>query len=361
MEQFRPVDVVRRDAELASALHRSVPAALGELYAQHGATVHAVAAVGTRDVQRAGELTSAVFAAAWQRSSEIEPGDDFAPWLVRLLRQLDDDGGGALAGDEVVWAVRSAVDSLAPERREVLRLHHLEQLDRPTIAERLDTDTGQVDADLDRAQRRVARLVEPAAGGADGDTAALLADELFWSEPPPDLGQSITGAVAVDVEPSTDEAPSGLAGAFARRSWIRPGIIGAALAVLTIFGGVVVLSALSGTPERDTTDVELTPTGVVADASGTVRVTSFDAGLELVLEAPTLPRQIDGAFYQAWVGTDDGQLIPAGTFRQGGRITLWAGVERERAVSFVITLEAPASGDDIGQASSDDVVLRASL
>ncbi len=368
MEQFRPVHVVRHDAELATALRDGDAAAAGALYEDHGAVVHAIASVATRDGERAADITEAVFVHAWHHGGEVEPGDDFAPWLAQIARQLIDADAAGVAAEELVWAVRAAVDSLDDSRREVLRLRHVDGLDRDAIARRVGIDPVDVDAHVERGERRVEHRVDSVASRDGAVVAALLADPLLWSDPPPDLAERIGAAIAAtnvgDEESGSATAarsPGGLAGLLAGRTWIRPALVGAATAVVALFAGVVVLSALSGTPERETTSVELTPTGAIADVGGTVQVTTFDSGLEIVLDAPTLPMRIDATFYQAWVGTADGELVPVGTFRRGDRITMWAGVERDRVDSFVITLEAPAPGDDIGQASSDDVVLRASL
>ncbi|NND74918.1 MAG: hypothetical protein HKN44_07910 [Ilumatobacter sp.] len=362
MELFRPVHVVRQDAEIATALRDGDTAAVGALYAGHGAVLYSVAAVAAGDPARAAELTQRVVVQAWRDAGDIEPGDDFAPWLASITRRfVDADGGAAPAPDvDLVWAVRVAVDSLDADRREMLRLSRLEGVDRTAIADLGDTDPDDVRAQLERAERRVASVASPSVPSVAAEVVpALLSDPMFWLDPPPDLSDRINVAVAADVgarPPSIGDTRSS-----SQSSWVRPALLGALAAITLVFGGVVVLSALSGTTERDAVTAELTPTGLVLDVSGDVSITSFDAGLEVVLDAPNLPRGIDGTFYQAWVGTTDGALVPVGTFRRGGRITMWAGVELDRVASFVVTLESAVPGDDGGQSSSGDVVLRAAF
>jgi hypothetical protein len=147
-----------------------------------------------------------------------------------------------------------------------------------------------------------------------------------------------------------------------RRTWIRPALLGAAAAITFLFGGIVVLSALGGVDVgSDTFSAELTSTGLLPDVGGDIEVTSFDSGLRIDLEAPGLPRRDDGKFYEGWVRTADGDLFPVGTFHDGSKVTLWAGVELDRIELFTITLEEAASGNDPGQDSSGEIVLRTAI
>ena len=97
------------------------------------------------------------------------------------------------------------------------------------------------------------------------------------------------------------------------------------------------------------------------DVGGSIDVTSFDSGLRIDLEAPGLPRRDDGKFYEGWVRTADGDLLSVGTFHEGSNVTLWAGVELDRIELFMITLEEAVGGNDSGQGSSDEVVLRTAI
>ena len=123
----------------------------------------------------------------------------------------------------------------------------------------------------------------------------------------------------------------------------------------------MVLSALSGVDETETFSAELISTGLIPDVGGDVDISSFDSGLRIDLVAPGLPRRDDGTFYEGWVRTADGGLVPVGTFHDGDEVTLWAGVELDRVELFTITLETVVAPDDPGHASSGEVVLRAEL
>lgn len=355
MELFRPVHVVQRDADVAVALRARNPQALAILLAEHGDAVFAVALDATGDRERATDAAAGTFTNAWERADDVEPGDDFAPWLLDLaLEQLGPAGERPRA--ELAWVVVAALRTLDDEVRELVRLRSEEQLSVDDLAARTGIDDAAVADRLRRADRRIAHHVAPLGHDDEGRVTELLATPTIWAEPPAELFDRVTSAVPIE---------PGESGGRRRRPrlppWVRPALIGAAVAVLLLVGGVVVLSALSGTVERDTVEASLVPTGEILDVSGDVTITSFPFGIEVVLDAPSLPPRVDGVFYQAWVGTASGDLVPVGSFERGGQITMTAGVDLDRVTSFVITLETPAPGADDGQASSDDVVLRADL
>ena len=194
-----------------------------------------------------------------------------------------------------------------------------------------------------------------------GEFAALLADPTMWDEPGGDLGERIVGAVRSESAVQDPEPDTSIAGATSgkRRSWWRPALLGAAAAVVFLFGGIVVLSALSGVDDRETFSSELTATGVLANVSGDVDIAVYDSGLRIDLDAPTLPRRDNGKFYEGWLKTFDGDLIPVGTFHEGDGVIMWAGVGFDQVEAFTITLEEAAQGQDPGQSSSGEIVLRA--
>ncbi len=198
-------------------------------------------------------------------------------------------------------------------------------------------------------------------GVLDADIVALLADASTWVEPPSGLSDRVVAAVCSEAAFGDDSDPESL-GAAPRRTWFRPALIGAAAAIAFLFGGIIVLSALSGAEiGTDAFSAELTSTGLVSDVGGNIDVTSFDSGLRIDLDAPELPRRDDGEFYAGWMRTADGDLLPVGTFHEGSNVTLWAGVELDRIELFMITLEEAVGGNDSGQGSSDEVVLRTAI
>lgn len=202
-------------------------------------------------------------------------------------------------------------------------------------------------------------------GMLDADIVALLAEASTWVEPPSGLSDRVVAAVRSEATLGADPDPVSrpvLLGAAPRRTWFRPALVGAAAAITFLFGGIIVLSALSGAEVgTDAFSAELTSTGLVPDVGGSIDVTSFDSGLRIDLEAPGLPRRDDGKFYEGWVRTADGDLLSVGTFHEGSNVTLWAGVELDRIELFTITLEEAAGGKGPGQGYSGEIVLRTAI
>ncbi|HKA04139.1 MAG TPA: anti-sigma factor, partial [Acidimicrobiales bacterium] len=64
----------------------------------------------------------------------------------------------------------------------------------------------------------------------------------------------------------------------------------------------------------------------------------------------------NGHFYQAWLKKGD-ILVPVGTFNEGRKVTLWAGVSPKEFTMFTVTREAA----DGNQASSGDRVLAGTI
>jgi len=88
-------------------------------------------------------------------------------------------------------------------------------------------------------------------------------------------------------------------------------------------------------------------------ASGEATLTKTSSGWRIELDASGLPRLDRGRFYQAWLRNRAGVLVPIGTFNEGTKVTLWAGVSPEQFRTLTVTREQ-ANGD---QASSGDKVL----
>ena len=66
-----------------------------------------------------------------------------------------------------------------------------------------------------------------------------------------------------------------------------------------------------------------------------------------------MPRLDDGRFYEAWLKNAGGVLVPIGTFNEGRKVTLWAGVSPQQFTTLTVTRER-ADGD---QTSSGEKVL----
>lgn len=124
----------------------------------------------------------------------------------------------------------------------------------------------------------------------------------------------------------------------------------AATAVLAVAIGLAVFD--SGT-SGERFHAALAPTDLVPGARGEATLTKTSSGWRIDLDATGLPRLEGGRFYEAWLRNPAGVLVPIGTFNEGRKVTLWAGVSPKDFPTLTVTREH-ADGD---QASSGEKVL----
>jgi hypothetical protein len=167
----------------------------------------------------------------------------------------------------------------------------------------------------------------------------VLADPSVWAEPPLDLQERVVAAI-------TEEA-----GAGRRVRRIRYSLLAAAAAVVVAVGLTVGLQATRDEPVQFAGS--MTGTRLAPDAAANVTLTETKNGWKIELHATGLPRRTNGEFYEAWLKSDAGLLVPIGTFNEGADVTLWSGVRPSTFPTLTVTKEV-ADGD---QASSGQVVL----
>jgi hypothetical protein len=154
------------------------------------------------------------------------------------------------------------------------------------------------------------------------------------------------------------EAPAGLRarvevqrGVRRVRMPLRPVLVGAAAAaVLAVAAGLGVFSSGSS---AERFHAALAPTGLLPRATGEATLTKTSSGWRIEVDATGLPRLAGGRFYEAWLRNSAGVLVPIGTFNEGRKVTLWAGVSPKVFPTLTVTRER-ADGD---QASSGEKVL----
>jgi hypothetical protein len=128
-------------------------------------------------------------------------------------------------------------------------------------------------------------------------------------------------------------------------------LVGAPVAaLLAIAIGVSVLSSRSS---GERFHAALAATDLAPDATGEATLTRTASGWRIELDAGGLPRLERGRFYEAWLRNPAGVLVPIGTFNEGRKVTLWAGVSPKTFTTLTITRER-ADGD---QTSSGEKVL----
>jgi anti-sigma factor RsiW len=116
---------------------------------------------------------------------------------------------------------------------------------------------------------------------------------------------------------------------------------GTAAALLAVAVGLTVLrSGSSG----ESFHAVLAATTLVPDAEGEATLTKTSSGWRVALNAKGLPRLAGGRFYEAWLRNAAGVLVPVGTFNEGRKLTLWAGVSPKEFRTLTVTRER-ADGD----------------
>ena len=157
------------------------PDAVRLVYREYGRLVFAVALRSLGQRELAEEATQQTFVQAWRSADTFDPGRELGPWLATIARRVAIDIHrrearraatsleGLAPGDPAVVVlppsaeaieelneVRSAIDELPPDEREVIRLQHLEGLTQTEVAERLGIPLGTVKSRSHRAHRHLA-------------------------------------------------------------------------------------------------------------------------------------------------------------------------------------------------------------
>ena len=168
------------DAELAAGFAAGEETAVRAVYARYAGPILTVAmgTLGKRDL--ADEVVQTTMLNAWRASSSFDPSRDLAPWLYSIARRAAIDvyrrESRAATPAEVTddraatvplsfertweaWEVRSALDRLPPDEREVVRLAHFLGMTHREIAQRLDVPVGTVKSRSNRAYKRLAALL----------------------------------------------------------------------------------------------------------------------------------------------------------------------------------------------------------
>jgi hypothetical protein len=127
------------------------------------------------------------------------------------------------------------------------------------------------------------------------------------------------------------------------------GVAAAAVAAAAIVAVVVVGSGSSGTRFQ----AALGPTPLARGARGQATLTRTSSGWRIHLDATGLPRLAGERYYEAWLRSSAGVLVPIGTFNDGRNVTLWAGVSPASYTVLTVTREQA----DGNQASSGQKVL----
>ena len=211
-------------------------------------------------------------------------------------------------------------------------------------------------------------------GGAEPVALAALADESLPAEKREALEAQVAGsedlaglldeqqrAVSLFRSAAAEvDAPASLRANIdaqerprARRARSTRGFVLAGAAVAAAIVIIAGIALRGGRTSAQQFHAALGATPLSPGAAGNATLTKTTSGWRIQLDATGLPRRDKGLFYEAWLKNAAGTLVPIGTFNEGRRVTLWAGVSPKEFTTFTVTRER-ADGD---QASSGEKVL----
>lgn len=125
----------------------------------------------------AADATQQTFIKAWQAATTYDADRELGPWIYAIARRTAIDiyrkSSRSVASDEVditslppsldtiweVFEVRSAVDRLPDEERQVIKLSHFDGLTHVEIAEHMGIPVGTVKSRSHRAHQRLLELL----------------------------------------------------------------------------------------------------------------------------------------------------------------------------------------------------------
>jgi hypothetical protein len=182
----------------------------------------------------------------------------------------------------------------------------------------------------------------------------LLGSTAAWAEPSADLEDRVVTAIAQEAA-ARPASPGVRRAALLRPRWrwrlSRPafafGGLAAAAAVAVI--AIVLATSNSSSPPQQLAMV-VSGTPLAPDARGSATLTKTASGWRIELAASGLPRLAGGRYYEAWLKSRAGVLVPVGTFNDARKVTLWAGVPPPEYPSFTVTRQragaSPASSGE---------------
>ena len=168
------------EADLGRRFADRDPEAIREIHRRYIGPMLALARSLLADPDLAHDAVQQAFLQAWRAAPRFDPDRSLSPWLFAITRRAcidlyrrerrrpvltttgdaperpDPVAAGDVEQAWMVWQVREAIDTLAPEERDVIRLAYLEGFSLPEVAERLRIPVGTVKSRTFRAHRRLA-------------------------------------------------------------------------------------------------------------------------------------------------------------------------------------------------------------
>lgn len=165
------------DQEVLERFRIGDEAAVKAVYDRYGGPVFAVSMSILGEHGLAADATQQTFIKAWRAATSYDPERSFGPWIYAIARRTAIDmyrkQARIVVSDEVdvavlspgletaweVFEVRSAIDRLPDEERQVVKLSHFDGLTHVEISLHLDIPVGTVKSRSHRAHQRLVELL----------------------------------------------------------------------------------------------------------------------------------------------------------------------------------------------------------
>lgn len=168
----------RVDPEVLRRFQAGEEEAVKTVYERFRGPVFAISLSILRDHSLAADATQQTFIKAWQAASSYDANRELGPWMHAIARRTAIDiyrkqsrslvsemvdSVEVTPGLDAVWEmfeVRSALDQLPDEERQVMRLSHFQGLTHAQIADHMGIPIGTVKSRSHRAHQRLIQLLD---------------------------------------------------------------------------------------------------------------------------------------------------------------------------------------------------------
>jgi len=177
----------------------------------------------------------------------------------------------------------------------------------------------------------------------------LLGSPAAWAEPEPGLEHRVVAAIAVEAAARPADRPERRApwraASRLRLHWPRPAYAAGGLAAAAAAAAIAIgLATSGGSPAPERFAMVVSGTALAPGAQGSASLTKTGSGWRIELGATGLPRLANGRYYEAWLKSPAGVLVPIGTFNDARKVTLWAGVPPPEYPSLTVTRQRARGG-----------------
>jgi len=165
------------DREILERFRSGEESAVKAVYEEFSGAVFAISMSVLSDHGLAADATQQTFIKAWRAASTYDIDRELGPWLYAIARRTaidiyrkesrsvaseDVDTHSLPPSLDVIWEVfevRTALDRLSDEERQVIKLSHFDGLTHAEIAEHMGIPLGTVKSRSHRAHRRLLELL----------------------------------------------------------------------------------------------------------------------------------------------------------------------------------------------------------